>query len=63
MEGKKNSTYMSPQIQNEIINLCGCAVKDLILKDIKKSYAYSILADERQLIFQEENSYLLEVFR
>lgn len=48
IEGKKNSTstYMSPQIQNEIINLCGCAVKDLILKDIKKSYVYSILADE-----------------
>lgn len=46
IEGKKNATYMSPQIQNELINLCGSAVKDLILRDVKKSCAYSILADE-----------------
>lgn len=44
--GKKNSSYRSPQIQNEIINLCGSVIRDYIVKSAKQAYAYSILADE-----------------
>lgn len=43
---KKNATYMSPQIQNEFIGLCGAIIKDEIINDAKKAYAYSIMADE-----------------
>lgn len=42
----KNATYTSPQIQNEIIDICGTAIKADLVRDIKKAYAYSILADE-----------------
>ena len=42
----KNETYTSPQIQNEIIDICGTAIKADLVRDIKKAYAYSILADE-----------------
>lgn len=44
--GNKNAQYTSPRIQNEIINLCGGAIKDMIVKDIKEADAYSVLADE-----------------
>jgi hypothetical protein len=44
--GKKNAMYTSPQIQNEIINLCGLVVKSEIIKAAKKAYAYSVMADE-----------------
>lgn len=47
-------TYMSPQIQNELINLCGSAVKDLIFRDVKNSCACSILADETADISRKE---------
>ncbi|XP_017476117.1 PREDICTED: zinc finger MYM-type protein 1-like [Rhagoletis zephyria] len=45
-EGPKNAKYTSPEIQNEIIALCGEVVKDMIIADAKKASAYSILADE-----------------
>lgn len=45
-KSKRNATYMSPQIQNELINLCGVVIKDEIISDAKKAYAYSIMADE-----------------
>lgn len=38
----KNATYTSSQIQTEII--CGHVIKDDIIYDSKKAYAYSILA-------------------
>ncbi|KAG8229080.1 hypothetical protein J437_LFUL010143 [Ladona fulva] len=52
--GRKNATYMSPQIQNEIISLCGEVIKDNITTDVKKAYAYSILADESSDISGKE---------
>lgn len=51
-KGAKNAAYTSPQIQNEIINLCGQTVRDMILNDIKKATAYSILADETADIYK-----------
>lgn len=44
--GRKNATYTSPRIQNEIINLCGETIRDMIIADVKQASAYSILADE-----------------
>lgn len=44
--GKKNAMYTSPQIQNEIIELCGLVVKNEIIQEAKKAYAYSVMADE-----------------
>lgn len=44
--GKKNAQYLSPRIQNEIINLCGAVVRDLVVYEVKKADGYSILADE-----------------
>lgn len=38
--------YTSPQIQNEIIELCGLVVKNEIIQEAKKAYAYSVMADE-----------------
>lgn len=45
-EGKKNARYLSPTIQNELICLCGNVVSCIIVEDIKKACAFSILADE-----------------
>lgn len=42
----KNAQYTSPQIQNEIIDLCGKSITEMLINDIKKSTGYSILADE-----------------
>ncbi|KAG8223795.1 hypothetical protein J437_LFUL001516 [Ladona fulva] len=65
---------MSPQIQNEIISLCGDVIRDDITTDVKKAYAYSILADESSDIsgkeqlsigvrfFDEENMMVREEF-
>lgn len=44
--GKKNAMYTSPQIQNEIIGLCGRVIKNEIVQDAKNAYAYSVMADE-----------------
>lgn len=45
---------MSPQIQNEIIGLCGDVITDDITSDVKKACAYSILADESSDISGKE---------
>ncbi|KAG8239660.1 hypothetical protein J437_LFUL019111 [Ladona fulva] len=62
------------EIQNEIISLCGDVIRDDITTDVKKAYAYSILADEisdisgkEQLsigvrFFDEENMMVREEF-
>lgn len=53
-DGKKNATYTSPHIQNDIIQLCGMVIKDYILKDAKEASAYSLMADESQDISGKE---------
>ncbi|XP_075232434.1 52 kDa repressor of the inhibitor of the protein kinase-like [Lycorma delicatula] len=42
----KNATYLLPQIQNEIISICGDIIRDNITTDIKKACAFGILADK-----------------
>ncbi|CAH1101982.1 unnamed protein product [Psylliodes chrysocephalus] len=72
--GKKNASYRSVDIQNQIISICGDVIKADIIKNVKKSEAYSILADETADIsgkeqlsvgiryFDEETSNIEEVF-
>lgn len=50
----KNAMYTSPRIQNEIIDLCGKTIREHIVNDVKKSTAYSILADETSNISGKE---------
>ncbi|CAG9814661.1 unnamed protein product [Phaedon cochleariae] len=45
---------MSPQIQNEIIELSGAVIRDYIIAQVKKAYAYSVLADESSDISGKE---------
>lgn len=45
-EGDKNASYTSARIQNEIIDLCGRTIQEMLFEDVKKSVAYSIMADE-----------------
>ena len=42
---KSMTTYLSPAIQNELIELLGKKVKDLILEEIKTAKYFSILLD------------------
>ena len=42
---KGMTTYLSPTIQNELIELLGIKVKDLILEEIKRAKYFSILLD------------------
>ncbi|XP_050313673.1 uncharacterized protein LOC126748462 [Anthonomus grandis grandis] len=44
--GKKNASYRSVDIQNEIISICGDVIKADCIKNVKILQAYSILADE-----------------
>lgn len=44
--GKKNASYRSADIQNEIISICGDVLKTHIIKKAKQAEAYSVLADE-----------------
>ncbi|XP_023226748.1 uncharacterized protein LOC111627412 [Centruroides sculpturatus] len=53
-KGAKNATYMSPQIQNEIISLCGDIIRDDITTDVKKACTYNILTDESSDISGKE---------
>ena len=42
----KNASYMSHQIQNEIIDCCGEYILDTILARVKEAKYFSVLADE-----------------
>lgn len=44
--GKKNASYRSVDIQNQIISICGDVLKEEIINKVKKAEAYSVLADE-----------------
>ena len=44
--GKRNATYRSPDIQNELIDLCGMEIKDKILDDVRSARWFAVMADE-----------------
>nr|CAI5865645.1 unnamed protein product [Callosobruchus analis] len=43
---RRNAIYTSPRIQNELINLCGEVIQENVISEVRKTMAYSILADE-----------------
>ena len=42
----KNTTYLSPTIQNEIISIIGSQIQQSIIAEIQKAKVYAIMADE-----------------
>ena len=40
------ATYISPVVQNELIDYCRTIVTEIILKEIKESKFYSVIFDE-----------------
>ena len=42
----RNAMYTSPVIQNQIINILGDTVRDTILRKVRKSLCYTLIADE-----------------
>jgi len=47
LEGsEKRNKYISPTIQNEIIQLCNTIILKKIVNNINKSKGFSVLADE-----------------
>ena len=43
---KKNATYLSKRVQNELINIMGQTLRCKIISEIKESGVFSIFADE-----------------
>nr|CAI5824628.1 unnamed protein product [Callosobruchus analis] len=43
---RRYAIYTSPRIQNELINLCGEVIQENVISEVRKTMAYSILADE-----------------
>ncbi|XP_022177819.1 zinc finger MYM-type protein 1-like [Myzus persicae] len=46
INSNKNSTYLSPSIQNEIIDICGQLIRKNIVTKINEAGCFSILCDE-----------------
>ncbi|KAF2881210.1 hypothetical protein ILUMI_24963 [Ignelater luminosus] len=46
ISSRKNATYMSPDIQNEIIQICSEIVTEEIMKKINRASCFTLLADE-----------------
>lgn len=49
-----NSTYISPEIQNEIINIIGSYITDQIVEEVNSSCGFSVLADETTDVSHKE---------
>lgn len=43
---KKNATYISPIIQNEVLGICGEIIRRNITSDVNEAKCFSIIADE-----------------
>lgn len=56
---KMSTTYLSPQIQNEIIDILGKAVKDEIKKSIESAPFFSIIIDTTQDISKTDQLSLI----
>ncbi|XP_015376664.1 PREDICTED: zinc finger MYM-type protein 1-like [Diuraphis noxia] len=46
LESKSRNKYISPQIQNEIITICGDLILSKLVKMVNSSQCFSVLADE-----------------
>ena len=45
-ESRKNATYRSKTIQNEVIDVIGCKTLGVVLDEAKKSKFYSVGSDD-----------------
>ncbi|XP_035221972.1 52 kDa repressor of the inhibitor of the protein kinase-like [Stegodyphus dumicola] len=61
-KGSNNATYKSPQIQNELINLCELVVKATTVRGSRKDSAYSIMADKTSDISGKEQLIGIRIF-
>ena len=50
----KNSQYLSPQIQNELIGVIGDNIRDKILAEVKEATFFAVMADEVDCHNQEQ---------
>ena len=58
----RNASYISKTFQNELIYCCGKFIKDALIRDIKESKLFSILADEASHCSnQEQLSFVLRL--
>ena len=55
----KNSSYISKNIQNDLIMYCGQVISDAIITDVKKSKFFSIIADEAADVSNKEQMSLV----
>lgn len=46
LESDTRNKYLSPQIQNEIINICGDILTKKLVDKVNKSQCFSVMADE-----------------
>ena len=42
----RNATYTSPDIQNQLINILGDQIRDIILRKVHNSLGFALIADE-----------------
>jgi hypothetical protein len=54
MDAPKNATYLSAEIQNELVRLMGLQIQENVLSRIKESRYFSILVDEAQDVSHKE---------
>lgn len=59
INANKNCRYISPEIQNELIEICGNEVLNFVVENVKESGFYSVLADETTDINGEEQLTIL----
>lgn len=56
--GPRNATYLSPQIQNEIIAAGGRIIQDIIVNRVNSAQCFTLLADETTDISGKFDFYL-----
>ena len=49
-----NATYLSPQIQNEMISTLGQSIQEMISQSVKKASVYAVLMDETTDVSRKE---------
>lgn len=59
----KNAMYLSPAIQNELIECCAIDIRETLLKEVKEAKFFSVLADESVDISRCQYVYAMSVTR
>ena len=51
---KKNASYISKTVQNELIEICGGIIEEHILKEVREAEFFTVMADETRDISNDE---------